>query len=91
MDVSPGAASYGVKADRGPLADHVPTDAARGHTARTPTRKGGVCLPRPAQASGTTRRMNRLPYGLLPAGEDEDDRRTHLYNETATNEVGGYA
>lgn len=39
-------------------------------------------LPRP---------VRRLQDGLLPAGKDDDDRRSHLNNTITTDEVGGHA
>jgi hypothetical protein len=35
--------------------------------------------------------VRRLSRGLLPAGKDEDDRRSHLNNSITTDEVGGHA
>ena len=40
---------------------------------------------------GNLRDARRLPTGLLPAGKENDDRRSHLYNSITTDEVGGHA
>ena len=40
---------------------------------------------------GNLRDARRLPTGLLPAGKENDDRRSHLYNSITTDEVGGDA
>jgi len=40
---------------------------------------------------GNLRDARRLPAGLLPAGKESDDRRSHLYNSITTDEVGGHA
>lgn len=36
-------------------------------------------------------RAARLGRGLLPAGKETSDRRSHLNNSSATDEVGGHA
>ena len=40
---------------------------------------------------GNLRDARRLGRGLLPAGEDDDDRRSNLNKSIAANEVGGHA
>ncbi len=40
---------------------------------------------------GNLRDARRLPSGLLPAGKDDDDRRSDLYKWITTDEVGGHA
>jgi len=40
---------------------------------------------------GNLRDARRLPSDLLPAGKENDDRRSHLYNSITTHEVGGHA
>ena len=40
---------------------------------------------------GNLRDARRLTHGLLPAGKDEDARRSDLYNWITTDEVGGHA
>lgn len=54
----------------------------RGRTFESEVRQRRARLPRA---------VRRLRDGLLPAGKDEDDRRSHLKNSITTDEVGGHA
>lgn len=60
----------------------------------------GLVMPKPGRTFASEvrqrraqlpRAVRRLRYGLLPAGKDEDDRRSHLNNSITTDEVGGHA